>query len=131
MMLLLICATGICTCYITQGIIQERYLSKHDDNGDGGGKFNNLAIFLLLSQCLTNIIVASIGMGCNRMIKTRIMMRSRIGISTTYTRTTSGKDCLLPSSTIDDEHDGRRSIPETSQGKLNHPLLLLSKLFSI
>lgn len=54
---LVVCATGINVCYLTYGVLQERFLlssssSSHHHNRSWG------ASFLLLTQCVTNVGVA-------------------------------------------------------------------------
>lgn len=57
-LLLFVCASGICTCYLYFGIIQERVFSK----GSSSLKVKeagSITTFMLVLSCITNVIVAT------------------------------------------------------------------------
>ena len=56
--LLFICASGICTCYLYYGTIQEQLFSKNS-NSDMK-KCGNTTTFMLVLSCFTNVLVATI-----------------------------------------------------------------------
>jgi solute carrier family 35 (UDP-galactose transporter), member B1 len=52
---LFVCAMGICVCYLYYGILQERLVSDHGQNGE----HRRLgASFVLVTQCIANVFVA-------------------------------------------------------------------------
>ena len=56
-LLLLICATGICGCYLYFGKVQEQMFSK----GSGSKAFQeagSITTFMLVLSCMTNVLVA-------------------------------------------------------------------------
>lgn len=55
--LLIICASGICICYVVYGMIQEQVLSK---DGNVMQEAGSITTFMLLLQCLTNMVVAMV-----------------------------------------------------------------------
>eukprot|EP00591_Stephanopyxis_turris_P005276 CAMPEP_0195521472 /NCGR_PEP_ID=MMETSP0794_2-20130614/18761_1 /TAXON_ID=515487 /ORGANISM="Stephanopyxis turris, Strain CCMP 815" /LENGTH=222 /DNA_ID=CAMNT_0040651041 /DNA_START=61 /DNA_END=726 /DNA_ORIENTATION=+ len=55
----LFCAAGINICYLYYGVIQERLLRKR---GDGGLEDRPITAFILVSQAVTNAIVALVWM---------------------------------------------------------------------
>ncbi len=72
-LLLLICAAGICTCYLYYGIIQEKLFSKKSGHGAGAGagagaggagddikNCGNTTTFMLVLSSTTNVIVSKI-----------------------------------------------------------------------
>lgn len=56
--MLLICATGICTCYLYYGIIQERLFSKNSNSEIK--ECGNTTTFMLVLSSMTNAIVANL-----------------------------------------------------------------------
>lgn len=57
-LLLLVCASGICTCYLYFGIVQERLLSKESPSSAILDKAGSITSFMLLLSSTTNAIVA-------------------------------------------------------------------------
>lgn len=54
--LLLICASGICTCYLYYGIVQEKLFSKSSNNELKN--CGNTTTFMLVLSCITNVLVS-------------------------------------------------------------------------
>jgi len=57
--LLIICASGICTCYLYFGIVQERLFSKGSSNNEMKN-CGNTTTFMLVLSCITNVIVSMV-----------------------------------------------------------------------
>lgn len=55
-LLLFICASGICGCYLYFGMIQEKLFSKGSAIQESG--VGNVTTFMLVLSCLTNVIVS-------------------------------------------------------------------------
>jgi hypothetical protein len=57
-LLLVICASGICGCYLFFGMIQEKLFSKGSAIQESG--VGNVTTFMLVLSCITNVIVSFI-----------------------------------------------------------------------
>ena len=57
--LLLVCASGICSCYLYFGIVQERLLSKESPSSAILNQIGSITTFMLVLSSATNVIVAS------------------------------------------------------------------------
>jgi UAA transporter family. len=55
-LLLCICASGICSCYLYFGMIQEKLFSKGSVIQESG--VGNVTTFMLVLSCITNVMVA-------------------------------------------------------------------------
>ena len=58
MLLLAVLATGICTCYLCYGIVQERLFSPSSPHGQAVRAVGPITTFLVMSQAVGNTIVA-------------------------------------------------------------------------
>jgi UDP-galactose transporter B1 len=58
--LLLICASGICTCYLYYGMIQERLFSKSSSSDSPMKQCGNTTTFMLVLGCMTNVAVSNL-----------------------------------------------------------------------
>ena len=56
-LLLLICASGICACYLYFGTVQERVFAKGSSSLQEVG---SITTFMLLLSCITNVLVAKL-----------------------------------------------------------------------
>ena len=98
--LLVVCASGICICYLVYGMIQEQVLSK---DGNVMQEAGSITTFMLLLQCLTNMVVA--------MVLMVLQSKWKGGGG--------------------DGENGGHSTTQSSQYMLNHPLLVASKFLFI
>ena len=58
MLLLAVLATGICTCYLCYGIVQERLFSPSSPHGRAVRAVGPISTFLVMSQAVGNAVVA-------------------------------------------------------------------------
>ena len=99
-LLLLLCATGITSCYLWYGIIQERIFDlDNSDNGDGedsgDNKNQSITLFLLATGTFSAFLIAWIWTLIGPMIL---------------------------------KSDDNKLNKDTKGGKLNHPLIILTSL---
>jgi hypothetical protein len=64
-LLLLVCASGICACYLYFGTVQERIFAKGSTSLQEVG---SITIFMLLLSCITNVLVAKLWIVISRRI---------------------------------------------------------------
>ena len=57
-LVLLLCASGICTCYLYYGIVQEKLFSKNSNSAVKN--CGNTTTFMLVLSSVTNVIVANL-----------------------------------------------------------------------
>ena len=105
-LLLLLCATGICTCYLSYGLVQERLFSKDSSSG-AVRAVGSITTFMLVLQCLTNVLVSTLW----------IRSQSIIFFLT-------GREGILNRNVSSQVHKQQIHMERLS---LNHKLLIMSK----
>ena len=101
--LLIICASGICTCYLYFGIVQERLFSKGSSNNEMKN-CGNTTTFMLVLSCITNVIVSMVWIFLEEII---FSSKSR--------------------SIIEDMNKKNDSIMLNKKERLNHPIFFQCK----
>ena len=106
MLLLAALATGICTCYLGYGLVQERLFSPSSPHGRAVRAVGPITTFLVMSQAVGNTVVALVWtwiqnnlLGCSKQ---------------------------PPSSTNDDGRNDHNEHKQSSPSVLNYRLLLLT-----
>ena len=68
MALFLLCASGICSCYLYFGIVQERLLSKESPSSAILDRVGGITTFMLVLSSMTNVIVARLWLWIKSML---------------------------------------------------------------
>lgn len=105
-LLLLLCASGITSCYLWYGTVQEHIFHMDNDaandDGDGGGDNGSITLFLLATSTFSSFLLA--------------LIWTVVG------------PILLPEKKAGTNTNGNGKARPAVEGRLNHPLMLMTSL---
>jgi len=117
-------ATGICSCYLCYGIVQERLFSKSSPHGEAVRRVGPITTFLVMTQCVGNTAVALLWTWVQRNVM-RAVAVSRESEGSSAKKKTSGGVVVLARGRPTAESAPPATTAVATQ-VLNHKLLLLT-----
>ena len=113
-LLLLLCSSGITSCYLWYGAIQEHvfHLDNEEEEGDGGGK-ESITLFLLATGTFTAFLLAWVWTILGPIILPKLVADRR---------TIKNSNIAAESSAV------AASAALVDEGRLNHPLIIVTSI---